>query len=155
MNDRFYQRGICLENFSTSLPFDLQGAFLCMLWWGRFLTSRIRNVWSGQGPSSSPNCPALLILEFWFTRKGISNCFTLWGAHLPPASICGMTFWSKSSCNHFLCRGQSSSELLNLVWCLFRFRRALERVSDEPTIPEGQVALTEDGLRLSVQISKC
>ena len=49
----------------TSLitPCDLQGAFLSMCGRGGLLTSRMRNMWSGQGPASSLNCPASLVLE--------------------------------------------------------------------------------------------
>ena len=53
-----------------SLPFDLRGALLCMCGWEGLLTSRMRNMWSSQGPATSLNCPALLILEFQFTGSG-------------------------------------------------------------------------------------
>lgn len=44
----------------------------------------MRNMWSGEGPASSPNSPVVLFLEFW--SAGISNHFTLGVGHLPPAS---------------------------------------------------------------------
>ena len=34
-----------------------------MCGWGGLLTSRMRNMWSEQGPASSLNCPASLVLE--------------------------------------------------------------------------------------------
>ena len=37
---------------------------LCMYGWGDLLTSGMRNMWSRQGPASSLNCPAILVLEF-------------------------------------------------------------------------------------------
>ena len=48
----------------ASFPFDLQGAFLCMCGQGGLLTSGMKSMWSGQGPTSSVNCPASLLLEF-------------------------------------------------------------------------------------------
>ena len=58
--DGFYQRGIWL----APLLFDLQGVFLGRCGWGSLLTFRMRNAWSGQGPASSLNGPAILLLEF-------------------------------------------------------------------------------------------
>ena len=48
----------------ASLPFDHQEAFLHMRGQGYLMTSRTRNMWSGQGPASSLNCPTILTLEF-------------------------------------------------------------------------------------------
>ena len=48
----------------ASFPFDLQGAFLRVCGQGGLLTSGMKSVWSGQGPASSLNCPASLLLEF-------------------------------------------------------------------------------------------
>ena len=83
----FYCKGIWVEHPLTSLPLGLQGAFLHMCGRGGLLTPRMRNMWSEQGPASSLNCPAILVLEFWsienespivLPREG--------GKHLPPAS---------------------------------------------------------------------
>ena len=60
--DGFYQKGERVEH-----PFDLQGTFVCMCGWGGLLTLITRNMWSGQGPESSPNCPAVVVLEFQST----------------------------------------------------------------------------------------
>ena len=39
---------------------------------------RMRNMWSGKGPASSLNCPAILVLELWFI--GSESPVTLsWG----------------------------------------------------------------------------
>lgn len=65
--DGFYHRGIWVEHPMTSLPFDLPGAFLSVCGQGGLLTSGVRDLWPGQGPASSFNCPAILILEFRFT----------------------------------------------------------------------------------------
>ena len=46
-------------------PFDLQGAFLRTSGQGGLQTSGMRNMWSEEGPASSLNCPAILVLEFW------------------------------------------------------------------------------------------
>lgn len=37
--------------------------------WGDLLTLRTRNMWSGKGPASFLNFPAILTLEFWSTRN--------------------------------------------------------------------------------------
>ena len=70
----FYRKGIWVEHPLASLPLaslplaplplNLQGTFLCMCGEGGFLTWRMRNMWSGQGPVSSLNCLAILFLEF-------------------------------------------------------------------------------------------
>ena len=65
--DGFYRKGLWVEYPLISLPFNLQGALLCMCGWEGLLTSRMRNMWSGQGPATSLHCPALLISEFRFT----------------------------------------------------------------------------------------
>ena len=62
-----YRKGLWVERPLTSLPFDLQGAFLCMCGHRGLLTSRMRNKWSGQGPAFSLNCPTVLVLEFQST----------------------------------------------------------------------------------------
>ena len=61
----FYCKGIWVEHSLTILPFGLQGAFLHMCGRGGLLTLRTRDMWSEQGPASSLNCPAILVLEFW------------------------------------------------------------------------------------------
>ena len=65
--DGFYHKGLWVDHPLTSLPFDLQGAFLCMCGWGGLLTWKMREMWPEQGPASCLNCPALLVLEFQFT----------------------------------------------------------------------------------------
>ena len=65
--DGAYQRGLWVEHPLASLPFDLQGAFLCMCGQGGLLTWRMKTMWSEQGPVSCLNCLAVLILEFWST----------------------------------------------------------------------------------------
>ena len=42
----------------------LEWAFLCMCGWGGLLIWGTRDMWSGQGPTSSLNCPAILVSEF-------------------------------------------------------------------------------------------
>ena len=54
-----------VEYLLASLPFDLQGAALSVCSQEGLLISRRRNMWSGQGPASSLNCPAVVILDFW------------------------------------------------------------------------------------------
>ena len=61
----FYQKGMWVEHPLASLPFNLQGGFLHVCCQGGFLTARLRNMWPGQGPASSLNCLAILILKFW------------------------------------------------------------------------------------------
>ena len=77
--DGFYLKGLWVAwPQLASHPFDLQAAFLHMYGWGGFLTSRMRNIWSGQGPVSSLIRPAVLILEFW--SLGNESPITLpWG----------------------------------------------------------------------------
>ena len=90
--DGFYPKGLWVDHPLTSPPFDLQGAFLCMCGPGGLLTSRMREMWPGQGPASCLNCPALLVLESQFT--GNESPIALpwqggggWGGiYLPPAS---------------------------------------------------------------------
>lgn len=65
--DGFYQKGKRVEHPLTSLAFDHQGTFLCMCGWGSLLILITRNMWSGQGPESSLNCPAIVVLEFQST----------------------------------------------------------------------------------------
>ena len=43
---------------------------------GNLLSSRMRNMWSGQGPAPSLTCPVILILEFWSTGNKSSIAFT-------------------------------------------------------------------------------
>ena len=64
--DGFYQRGLWVEHLLTSLTFDPQGAFLCVCGREGLLASRMKNVWSRQGPAYSLNC-SVFVLEFWFT----------------------------------------------------------------------------------------
>ena len=63
----FYRKGLWVEHPLTSLPFDLQGAFLCVCGHRGLLSSRMRNMCSAQGPAFSLNCPASLVLEFQST----------------------------------------------------------------------------------------
>ena len=80
--DGFYQRDIWVEYQLAPLCFDLQGAFLHICGQGDLLTSRMRNMWSGQGPVSSLNCSAILVLEFQST--GNESLITLpWGGPSP------------------------------------------------------------------------
>ena len=53
-----YQRGTWVEHPLTSLPFGLQGAFSGYVWSEKSPDFR-ENMWSGQGPVSSLNCPIL------------------------------------------------------------------------------------------------
>lgn len=79
----YYHRGL-LE----SLPFDFQGAS-CACHREGLLIARTRNMWFGQGPSSTLNCPAVLVLEL--LSMGNDSPITLLGlgvsGHLPPASV--------------------------------------------------------------------
>lgn len=79
----YYHRGL-LE----SLPFDFQGAS-CACHREGLLIARMRNMWFGQGPSSTLNCPAVLVLEL--LSMGNDSPITLLGlgvsGHLPPASV--------------------------------------------------------------------
>lgn len=78
----------CHRALLGSLPFDFQGAY-CACHHGGLLISRMRNMWFGQEPSSTLNCPAALILEFLSMANG--SPVTLLGlevrGHLPPASV--------------------------------------------------------------------
>ena len=62
--DGSYHKGLWVDHPLTSLPFDLQGAFLCLCGRAGLLTWRMREMWPGQGPASCLNCPAILVLEF-------------------------------------------------------------------------------------------
>ena len=42
----------------------LEWVFLNMCGWGGLLVLGMRDMWSGKGPASSLNCPAILVLEF-------------------------------------------------------------------------------------------
>ena len=59
---------------------------------GGLLTSKMRNTCSGQGPPSSLNCPAILVLEFQSTGDD-SPIDLCWGAE----SMVASTFSLKSS----------------------------------------------------------
>ena len=84
----FHGKGLWVEYPLASLPFGLQGAFLHMCGQGSLLTSRRRNMWSGQGPASPLNCPATLVFSFLST--GNESPVTLpCTEHLPPASFRG------------------------------------------------------------------
>ena len=72
-------------------PHDLQGAFLCMC--GQTGPLKMSDMWSGQGPASSLNCPVTFFLEFQSTWSGFPMGPT--GAHLPPAL--GRIFWLSSN----------------------------------------------------------
>ena len=78
-HDRFYWGDLWVTwSELTILSFDLQGDFLYMWGQGGLPTLRMRNMWSGKGPASSLNCPAILVLELWF--KGNKSPVTLpWG----------------------------------------------------------------------------
>ena len=47
--------------------------------WGGPLTSGMRDMWSGQGPASSLDCPAALILEF-LSKQNESPTALQWGS---------------------------------------------------------------------------
>ena len=82
--DGFYCRGLWLKYLLASLPFDLQGTTRPMCSQGGLLTSRRRNTWSGKGPASSLNCPAIVILDFWSIENESPTTLS-WGAiYLPP-----------------------------------------------------------------------
>ena len=88
--DGSYHKGLWVDHPLTSLPFDLQGAFLCLCGRAGLLTWRMREMWPGQGPASCLNCPAILVLEFQFTENE-SPIVLPWqwgggGIYLPPAS---------------------------------------------------------------------
>ena len=84
----FHGKGLWVEYPLASLPFGLQGAFLHMCGQGSLLTSRRRNMGSGQGPASPLNCPATLVFSFLST--GNESPVTLpCREHLPPASFRG------------------------------------------------------------------
>ena len=102
------------------------------------MTSSMRNIWSGQGPASSLNCPAILFLEFW----SLGNEFPialLWETHLPPASksfqnlsefyICRIILgeWLKRVCIWFK-KFFSRVALLHSILSLF-FLKSLVRKS--------------------------
>ena len=53
----------CGEGTSLDMT-PLHGAFSVHVWSKRSPDFEKRNMWSGQGPPSSLNCPAILILEF-------------------------------------------------------------------------------------------
>ena len=67
------------EHPLASLPCSLQGASLYMCGQRELLTSRMRNMSSGQGPTSSFDCPAVLTLEFW-SKGNESPIALLWEA---------------------------------------------------------------------------
>ena len=67
-------------------PFDFPEAFMHICGWGGFLTLRMRNMWSGQGPAFSLICPAVLTLEFQSTGNESQIILPWGGAHLPPAT---------------------------------------------------------------------
>ena len=76
-------------------PLASEEPFLGMCGQGGPLTSRMRNMWSEQGPTSSLNCPDFLFLEFWSVENE-SLVPLPWGnegaIHLLPESvgnICG------------------------------------------------------------------
>ena len=83
--DGFYRKGLWVAWCQlASLPFDLQGAFLCM--WGRggLLSSGMRSLWSAQGPAPFLNRPASLILEFCFTANESPIILPWWA----PSTAC-------------------------------------------------------------------
>ena len=53
---------------------------------GGLLTLGTRNMWSVQGPASSLNCPAILVLEFRSIENESPIALPWDGARLPPAS---------------------------------------------------------------------
>ena len=77
-------------------PLTSKEHFLCMCGWRGFLTSRTRNMWSVQGPPSSFNCPAILVLEFQ-SIENESPTAVPWrgGACLPPASEGVVMGWAR------------------------------------------------------------
>ena len=74
--------------------------FCAMCVWGGLLTLGMRNMWSVQGPASSLNCPAILVLEFWSMDNESPIAFPWGGAHLPPASGFHFGAWA-SHCGGF------------------------------------------------------
>ena len=64
---------------------------------GGFLTLRLRNMWTEQGPASSLNCPVILILEFLSTGNESPIALPWVEAHLPPASVPGKILYREST----------------------------------------------------------
>ena len=66
--DGFYWKDVWVKNIPwCNSPLASKEPFLHTCGQGGLLTSRIRNMWSEQGPAFSLNCPAILILEFQST----------------------------------------------------------------------------------------
>ena len=65
------------------------------MWSGVLLPSRTRNKGSGQGPASSLNCSAILVLEFQSAEKESPVALPWWrgGICLLPQSEVGSTSW--------------------------------------------------------------
>ena len=81
--DEFYQKCVWVEHPLTSLPvWSPRRLSVLLCGWGGLLTSRMRNMWSGQGPASPLNCLAILILEFQSTGTE-SPIALLWGREAP------------------------------------------------------------------------
>ena len=84
----------------TSL-FGLRVALLCICGQGGFRTSGIRDMWSGQGPASSLNCPVILVLESGSIEN--ESPVALWWEveimdwHLPHASLSVRDTWKVSA----------------------------------------------------------
>ena len=81
-----YQRGTWVEHPLTSLPFGLQGAFSVHVWWGRAPDFGNERYVVRTCPSSSFNCPAILVLEFLSIENESPIALPL-GAHLHSASV--------------------------------------------------------------------
>ena len=90
--------------------FDLQGTLSVHLQLGGLLTSKMRNMWSGQGPASSLNHPAILFLEYLPWRGGRGEV-----GHLPPGSMTKTLFpviKVLSHCKQFFVMDRASSYTL-------------------------------------------
>ena len=85
--DRSYCKDLWVDKYHLpSLPFDVQGVFLCMCGHGGLLTLRMSNMRLGQGPASSFNCLVFLSCSFSLHRVNPYH-FTCGGREgaLPPA----------------------------------------------------------------------
>ena len=72
------QRHLGKASLDIAPPFACNQPFLHMYVQGGLLTSQTRNTWSGKGPTSSLNCPAIPDLEF--PSVGNESPFALsWG----------------------------------------------------------------------------
>ena len=122
--DGFHWRGLWVEHSLASFPFDLLGAFLHMCGWGDLLTLRLRIIWSGQGPASSLNYPAILILVF----QSIGSEFPIalprgWGS----SSTSYLTVIYQTLIKCLLCAEARSYKQERNNFCAFREYRCIHR----------------------------